>query len=41
MSPQIDRTLNAGRFRAATGYVVPEWPELVRDLNAYYLEVVN
>jgi dTDP-4-dehydrorhamnose reductase len=35
-SLQIDRSLNAGRFRAATGYVVPEWPELVRIMHSYY-----
>ena len=25
----IDRSLNAGKFEAATGYVAPSWPELV------------
>jgi dTDP-4-dehydrorhamnose reductase len=40
-SLQIDRSLNAGRFRAATGYVVPEWPELVRIMHSYYSKVVN
>ena len=40
-SLQIDRSLNAGRFRAATDYVVPEWPELVRVLHSYYSRVVN
>ena len=40
-SLQIDRSLNAGRFRAATGYVVPEWPELVRVMHSYYSKVVN
>jgi dTDP-4-dehydrorhamnose reductase len=25
----IDRSLNAGRFAAATGYVAPDWPELI------------
>ncbi|MFA6051828.1 MAG: SDR family oxidoreductase [Methylobacter sp.] len=27
---EIDRSLNAERFRAATGYVAPDWPELVK-----------
>jgi len=40
-SLHIDRSLNAGRFRAATGYVVPEWPELVRVMHSYYSKVVN
>jgi len=40
-SLQIDRSLSAGRFRAATGYVVPEWPELVRVMHSYYSKVVN
>jgi dTDP-4-dehydrorhamnose reductase len=31
----IDRSLNADRFRAATGYVAPEWPELVRLMHSY------
>lgn len=39
-SLHIDRSLNAGRFRAATGYVVPAWPELVRVMHSYYLKVV-
>ncbi len=29
---KIDRSLNADRFKAATGYVAPEWPELVRRM---------
>lgn len=28
----IDRSLNAERFRAATGYVAPPWPELVNRM---------
>lgn len=28
----IDRSLNAERFRDATGYVAPPWPELVRHM---------
>lgn len=34
----IDRSLNAQRFRAATGYVSPEWPELIRSMHADSLE---
>lgn len=28
----IDRSLNGARFREATGYVAPDWPELVRRM---------
>jgi len=31
----IDRSLDASRFRAATGYVAPPWPELVRRMHAF------
>ena len=31
----IDRSLNADRFKAATGYVAPQWPELVRRMHAF------
>ena len=34
-SVQIDRSLNGGRFRAATGYVAPSWPELVQQMQAF------
>lgn len=30
----IDRSLDSTRFQAATGYVAPEWPELVRRMHA-------
>jgi dTDP-4-dehydrorhamnose reductase len=30
----IDRSLNADRFRLATGYVAPEWSELIRCMYA-------
>lgn len=30
----IDRSLDGSRFREATGYVVPSWPELVRMMKA-------
>lgn len=32
--PVIDRSLNADRFRAATGYVPPAWPELIRIMHS-------
>jgi dTDP-4-dehydrorhamnose reductase len=32
---RIDRSLNAERFRLATGYVAPEWPELIELMHAY------
>lgn len=31
----IDRSLNADRFREATGYVAPTWPELVRRMYEF------
>jgi dTDP-4-dehydrorhamnose reductase len=31
----IDRSLNADKFLIATGYVAPEWPELIRMMHAY------
>ncbi|RZU46847.1 dTDP-4-dehydrorhamnose reductase [Fluviicoccus keumensis] len=31
----IDRSLNSERFRAATGYVAPEWSELIRRMHQY------
>ncbi len=31
----IDRSLNAERFHNATGYVAPEWTELVKVMHAY------
>jgi len=31
----IDRSLNADRFHAATGYQSPEWPELIELMHAY------
>jgi len=30
-----DRSLNADRFRDATGYMAPGWPELVRSMHAF------
>lgn len=31
----IDRSLDSSRFRAATGYFPPPWPELVRSMHAF------
>ncbi len=30
----IDRSLNAERFRAATGYAAPDWPELIKLMHS-------
>ena len=31
----IDRSLNADRFKSATGYEAPSWEELIRTMHAY------
>jgi dTDP-4-dehydrorhamnose reductase len=31
----IDRSLDATRFRLATGYTAPEWPELINTMHVY------
>lgn len=31
----IDRSLDSSRFRAATGYVAPEWPMLIRSMHEF------
>jgi dTDP-4-dehydrorhamnose reductase len=31
----IDRSLNANRFKLATGYIAPEWPELIELMHKY------
>ncbi|HEU4962037.1 MAG TPA: SDR family oxidoreductase [Sphingomonas sp.] len=31
--PTIDRSLDGDRFRAATGYVAPAWPEMIRQMH--------
>lgn len=31
----VDRSLNANRFKAATGYAALKWPELVRRMHAF------
>ena len=33
--PVCDRSLNPGRFQAATGYVAPAWPEMIRAMRDY------
>lgn len=33
---KIDRSLNAGRFREATGYVPPAWPELIEQMREFH-----
>ena len=35
LSKDIRASLNADKFRAVTGYVVPEWPELIRMMHTY------
>jgi dTDP-4-dehydrorhamnose reductase len=30
----IDRSLDSARFRAATGYVPPSWPDLIASMHA-------
>jgi dTDP-4-dehydrorhamnose reductase len=30
----LDRSLSAAKFNAATGYIPPEWPELIRLMHA-------
>lgn len=31
----IDRSLNSGKFHAATGYTPPEWPDLIKLMHSY------
>lgn len=31
----IDRSLDAKRFQSATGYLAPEWPELIKLMHTY------
>jgi dTDP-4-dehydrorhamnose reductase len=33
--PAIDRSLDASRFREATGYAPPAWPELIRRMRSF------
>jgi dTDP-4-dehydrorhamnose reductase len=32
---QLDRSLDSSRFYDATGYVAPNWPELVKTMHKY------
>jgi dTDP-4-dehydrorhamnose reductase len=32
----IDRSLNADRFRLATGYVAPDWKSLIKSMHSYH-----
>ncbi len=32
---KIDRSLNASRFREATGYVAPAWPDLIAQMHEF------
>ena len=34
----IDRSLNSDRFKNTTGYVAPEWPELISQMHTSYIE---
>jgi len=34
----IDRSLDASRFNAATGYAPPAWPDLIQSMHQYYLQ---
>ena len=40
-SPVIDRSLNAGRFRAETGWVAPQWPELIATMHSYFRKMAK
>jgi dTDP-4-dehydrorhamnose reductase len=35
----IDRSLNADRFNDATGYMAPSWPELIKIMHNYQLDL--
>jgi len=32
---EIDRSLNAERFQSITGYISPDWPELIKIMHSY------
>ena len=38
---EIDRSLNADKFRAATGYVSPAWPVLIRMMHDDFKQHLN
>lgn len=35
----LDRSLSAVKFRASTGYIAPEWPELIRLMHSFKLKL--
>jgi dTDP-4-dehydrorhamnose reductase len=35
----IDRSLNSERFRLATGYMAPNWAELIKSMHAYQVRI--
>ena len=37
----LDRSLSAAKFNGATGYVAPEWPELIRLMQTFKLNSNN
>lgn len=37
----IDRSLDAKKFKQATGYEAPSWPVLIKQLHQYYLSLGN
>jgi dTDP-4-dehydrorhamnose reductase len=37
----IDRSLDSSKFREATGYVAPKWPELIRGMHKFYSNLVK
>jgi len=39
--PTIDRSLDASLFCKATGYVPPEWPELIDSMHSYHSNFVR
>jgi len=34
-SLRVDRSLNAERFRDATGYIAPDWRSLIKSMYSY------
>jgi dTDP-4-dehydrorhamnose reductase len=40
-TPVVDRSLDARKFAAATGYVAPIWPELIAAMHADFQETMN
>lgn len=40
-NPSSDRSLDACRFTAATGFVAPDWPRLVEAMHAYHRSIAR